>query len=64
MRNDRSRITYCSALATALKVPFTVVPIPVTPAIMRMERKTAIRAYSMDVTPALSFTKSCSIRTM
>jgi hypothetical protein len=28
---------YWSALATALKVPFTVVPILVMPAIMRME---------------------------
>ena len=42
---------YWSALATALKVPFTVVPILVTPAIMRTERKPAIRAYSMDVAP-------------
>jgi hypothetical protein len=48
---------YWSALATVLKVPCTVVPMLLTPAIIRMERKPAIRAYSMEVTPVLSFTK-------
>ena len=39
-RNDRSRANYWSALATALKVPFTVVPMLLTPAIIKDGKET------------------------
>src|SRR3974390_1046949 len=52
-----SRANYCSALATLLNVPFTLVPVSCTAAMIATEIPAAMRPYSMAVAPELSFKK-------
>jgi hypothetical protein len=50
-------VAYLSAVDTLVKVAFTVVPILLTAARITIEMPAAIIAYSMAVTPELSFKK-------